>query len=32
MSVSVNTGTRPVITMAGLNISLHDYVDCGYTG
>jgi hypothetical protein len=32
MSVSVNTGTRPVVTMAGLNISLHDYVSCSYTG
>jgi hypothetical protein len=32
MSVSVNTGTKPVVIMAGLNIPLHDYVDCGYTG
>lgn len=32
MSVGVNTGTKPVITMAGLNISLHDYVSCSYTG
>lgn len=32
MSVGVNTGTRPVVTMAGLNISLHDYVVCTYTG
>jgi hypothetical protein len=28
MSVSVNTGTKPVVIMAGLNIPLHDYVDC----
>jgi hypothetical protein len=32
MSVGVNTGTKPVVVMAGLNISLHDYVDCTYTG
>jgi hypothetical protein len=32
MSVSVNTGTKPVVIMAGLNIPLHDYVSCGYTG
>jgi hypothetical protein len=26
MSFNVNTGTKPVVTMTGLNISLHDYV------
>ena len=26
MSVGVNTGTKPVVTMTGLNISLHDYI------
>lgn len=32
MPVNVNTGTKPVVTMAGLNIPLHDYVSCSYTG
>jgi len=32
MSVGVNSGTRPVVTMAGLNVPLHDYIDCSYTG
>jgi hypothetical protein len=32
MSVNVNTGTKPVVVMAGLNIPLHDYISCGYTG
>jgi hypothetical protein len=32
MPVNVNTGTKPVITMAGLNIPLHDYFSCSYTG
>jgi hypothetical protein len=32
MPVNVNTGTKPVVTMAGLNIPLHDYVGCSYTG
>jgi hypothetical protein len=26
MPVNVNSGTKPVITMAGLNIPLHDYI------
>lgn len=29
---NVNSGTRPVITMADFNTSLHDYVGCTYTG
>jgi hypothetical protein len=29
---TVNSGTRPVITMADFNTSLHDYVSCSYTG
>ena len=32
MPVNVNSGTKPVITMAGLNIPLHDYFTCSYTG
>ena len=32
MSFNVNTGTKPVVVMAGLNIPLHDYVSCSYTG
>lgn len=32
MTTSVNSGIRPIITMAGLNISIHDYVSCSYTG
>ena len=32
MPVNVNTGTKPVVTMAGLNIPLHDYISCSYTG
>ena len=27
MPVNVNSGTKPVITMAGLNIPLHDYIE-----
>jgi hypothetical protein len=26
MSFNVNTGTKPVVTMTGLNVSLHDYI------
>jgi DNA repair ATPase RecN len=26
MPVNVNTGTKPVVTMAGLNVPLHDYI------
>lgn len=29
---NVNSGTRPVITMADFNTSLHDHVTCTYTG
>ncbi len=29
---SVNSGTRPVITMADFNTPLHDHVSCTYTG
>jgi len=32
MPFNVNTGTKPVVVMAGLNIPLHDYVNCSYTG
>lgn len=32
MAVGANSGTHPVVTMAGLNIPLHDYVSCSYTG
>ena len=32
MSFNVNTGTKPVVVIAGLNIPLHDYVSCSYTG
>jgi len=32
MAVNVNSGTKPVVTMSGLNIPLYDYVDCSYTG
>ena len=32
MTVNVNSGTKPTITMAGLNIPIHDYVSCSYTG
>lgn len=32
MSVGVNSGTKPIFTMSGLNIPLHDYIDCTYTG
>ncbi len=32
MTVNVNSGTKPVITMTGLNIPIHDYVFCSYTG
>lgn len=32
MPVNVNSGIKPTITMAGLNIPLHDYVSCSYTG
>lgn len=32
MPVNVNSGTKPTITMAGLNIPIHDYVGCSYTG
>ncbi len=28
----VNSGTRPIITMADFNTPLHDYVACTYTG
>jgi len=29
---TVNSGSRPVITMADFNTSLHDYVGVTYTG
>lgn len=32
MAVNVNSGTKPTITMSGLNIPIHDYVSLGYTG
>ena len=32
MSLNVNSGTKPVITMTDLNTPLHDYVSCTYTG
>jgi hypothetical protein len=32
MSLNVNSGTKPVITMTDLNTPLHDYVSCIYTG
>lgn len=32
MPVNVNTGIKPTVTMQGLNVPLHDYIDCSYTG
>jgi len=32
MTVGVNSGTKPVVTMNGLNVPIHDYIDCTYTG
>ena len=29
---NVNSGSKPVITMADFNTSLYDYVACSYTG
>lgn len=29
---NVNSGSKPIITMADFNTSLYDYVSCSYTG
>jgi hypothetical protein len=32
MAIGANSGTRPIITMNGLNVPIHDYISCSYTG
>lgn len=32
MAINVNSGTKPVFTMADFNTPPHDYVSCSYTG